>query len=71
MIAIVKFKRLIVNVCIFCIIVSKFSYWKEFSLIILLIVDKNLEVGLHYIVLSLILVINLRVKDDKESLLDF
>lgn len=60
-----------VNAHIFGIVVSKFSYWEEPNPIVLLVIDKNSEVSLYCIVLSLGLVINLRMEDSRKSLLDF
>ena len=43
---------------IFRIIISKFSYKKELGLIILFVINKNLEIGLYYMVLALGLAID-------------
>ena len=57
------------NASIFCIIISKFSYKKESSLIILFVIDKNLEIDLYYTILPWSLAINLKVKSSEEFLL--
>ena len=41
MIATIEFKIYLTGVCIFGIVISKFSYYEEPSIIILLVVDKN------------------------------
>ena len=71
LVAIVKFKRHMVNVYIFGIIINKFSYCKECRQIILLVINKNFKIGLYCIVLVLGLAINLRVKSSKEFSLNF
>lgn len=58
------------NVCIFYIVVGEFSYWKKFSLIILLITDKKPKISLYYTILFFGLAINLRIVDGKKPLLD-
>ena len=55
---------------IFRIIVSKFSYRKELSPIILFVINKSSEIGFHRAVLSLSLAISLRVESSKKLLLD-
>ena len=55
---------------IFGIIVSKLRNRKKPCLIILLKVDKSLELGFHYTILSFSLAIHLQVKDNEESPLD-
>ena len=52
------------------IIISKFGHWQEPSLIVLLEVDKCLEVGFHYMILLFCLTVCLQVKDGGESPLD-
>lgn len=69
-VAIVEFKRDVASTQIFCIVIGKFSLWKELSSIILFIVDKSLKVGFHCTILSLNLAINLKVKNNKKLLLD-
>lgn len=36
----VEFEKGVANACIFCIVISKFSYWQKHSPIILLVVNK-------------------------------
>lgn len=58
------------GVYIFGIIESKFDYQLEFSFIILFEVDKNVQISLYNLVLSLCLAICLQIKGDKELLFD-
>lgn len=55
---------------IFDIVISKFSYQKNSSLIILLIVHKSPKVGFYYTILLFNLAINLTIKGNREPLLD-
>ncbi len=71
MVAIFKLKKNKANACIFCIAVSKFSYWKNLNPIILLVIDKSSEINYYCTLLPLSLAINLRIKSDKELLLNF
>lgn len=50
------------NASIICIIVKKFGAWKKFSLVILFIIGKGLEVGFYDIVLFFYLINNLRIE---------
>ena len=50
---------------VFAIIIYKPRHWQEFSLVILLKVDKNLKIGLYGAVLPLFLAISLRLKYGK------
>ena len=70
MVAVVQLKRCIAGASIFRIIIGKFSYWKGSYLVVLLKVDKDLEVGFHYAISPLCLAINLRVEGGEESLFD-
>ncbi len=56
------------NACILLIIISEFSYWKEFSPIILFIIDENPKISLHQTILPFDLAIILRAKGSKELL---
>lgn len=58
------------DACILSIVVSKLGYWKEPSPLILLVIDKNSEIGLYYTVWPLGLAISLRVKSNRAPLLD-
>lgn len=69
MVTIIKLKKHMANACILCIIVGKFSYWKELSPIIFLVINKNPEVGFYCTVLSLGLAISLRIEGGGEFLL--
>ena len=64
----VEFKGCVAGARIFCIIVGKFSHWKEPSSIILLVIDKNPEIGLYCIVLPLSLAVSLGVEGGGKSL---
>ena len=55
---------------IFDIIVSKFHYEKKPYPIILLQVDRDLEVGSYYAILPFGLIVHLWVKSSRESLFD-
>lgn len=66
----VQLKGCVVGASIFCIIIDQFNYWKEFCPIVLLKVDKDLEIDFHYTVLPFSLAVNLRVKGSKKSLLN-
>lgn len=55
----------------FYMIISKFSYWQDPSLVILLIINKNTKISFYNTVLSFDLAISLRIKSHKESLLNF
>lgn len=48
-----------IDIYIFCIIIKKFNYKKKLSLIILLIVDKSLNISFYNIIQSFNLTINL------------
>lgn len=71
MIIIIKLEKRMANTCFFHIFVSKFSYWEEFNLIILLIIDENPEIGFYYTILFLALAIILKMKSNRKFLLDF
>ena len=64
----VQLKRCIADAGIFRIIIGKFSHWNESCPVILLKVDKGLEVGFHRAVLPLGLVVSLKVEGGKKSL---
>ena len=55
---------------IFGIVASKFRYEKKPCPIILLKVDKGLEISFYYIILPLSLAVRLEVESGGESLLD-
>ena len=57
-------------VCIFGIIVKKLGYWYKLGPIVLLEIDKNLEVRWHYAVLLLSLTVSLRVKYGRKPTFD-
>ena len=64
MIATVQFKRCVAGASVFCIIIGKFSHQKEFCLVVLLKFDKSSEVGFHYAIVSLGLIVFLKMKYD-------
>ena len=70
MISTIEFKRCIISASILGVVVSKFRHKKKLCLIILLKVDKSLEINFYYIVLPLSLAVHLRVEGDKKSLLN-
>ena len=56
------------NIC--SVIVSKLHHNKKPYLIILLKIDKNLEINFYYIILPLNLAVYLQIESDKEFLFD-
>lgn len=68
MIAIVKLKKCMASICIFSIVIDKLSYWKEFSIVILLIVDKSSEINFYYTILLFGLAISYKMKRNKKPL---
>lgn len=63
-------KRNVASISILRIIIGKFCYWKNSRLMILFIVDKRPEIGLHYTILHFCLPVCMGVEDDRESWLD-
>lgn len=61
--AVVWFRRDIANDYVIDIVICKLRYDNKFFLIILLPIDKNIEVYLYYIILSFGLIIKLEKKD--------
>ena len=61
----VQFKGHMTDTCVFGIVVSKLGHCKEPSPVILLEVDKSLEISFYSAVLPLGLTVNLRVKRGK------
>lgn len=68
MIFAVELERCMASIYILCIIICKFHYGQESCLVILLSIDKYLEVGLHRAVLPLGLAFCLRRKSNKKLL---
>lgn len=66
----VEFKKYIAGICIFCIIIIEFYYKQELCSVILLLVDKYLEKSFYDTILLLGLAICLRIKNNRELLLD-
>ena len=69
-ISIIELKKYVTNASIFGIIVNKLCYKKKLYLIILLKVNKNLEIGLYYIILSFNLAVHFWLKGNREVLLN-
>lgn len=61
----IKLKKHMVDTCIFSIVLDKFSYLKESSLIILLIIVKSSKVGFYYTVLPFNIAINIKIKGNE------
>ena len=70
MISAIELKKYVVGTGIHNIIVGQFRYDKKLCPIILLEVDKNLEVNFYHTILPLSLAVYLQVKGNRESLLD-
>ena len=70
MIFAIELKKCVANTSILGIVISKLRYGKKPCPIILLKVDKGLEVSFHRIILSLSLAVHLRVEGDREPPLD-
>ena len=58
-IAIIKFKKYVINICIFSIVKNKLYCIKKLYLIILFTINKSLKINFYYIILSLNLAIYL------------
>lgn len=65
MIAVVELKHCMDRIYIFYIVIYKFYYRQKLYLVILLPIDKNLEISLHNTILPLSLAICSNIKDDK------
>ena len=70
MIFVVELEKHMVNTSIFDIIIGKLRYGKKLGLIILLKVDKGLEVDFDCTILPLGLAIHLWIKGNRKFLLD-
>ena len=70
MISAIELKRCVAGAGILGIVVRKFCHGKKPCPIILLEVDKNLEVGFYCTILPFSLAVRLRVEGGGESLLD-
>ena len=55
---------------VFVIIISKFGHWFEATLIVLLEIDKSLEVSLYDIILSFCLAVSLQIKGGEKLTVD-
>ena len=67
MISAIELKRYLADASILGIVVGKLRHGKKLYPIILLKVDKSLEVGFHCTILPLSLVVRLRMESDEES----
>ena len=70
MISTIEFEKCVADVGILDIVVSELCYEKKPCPIILLEVDKRLEVGFHCIIMPLSLTVRLQLESGKESPLD-
>ena len=70
MISAIELKICVAGGGIFCVVISKLRHGKKPCLIILLKVDKGLEVGFHYTILPFGLTVRLWVESGGESPLD-
>ena len=70
MIFVIKFEKYVADAGILGVIIGKLHHRKKPYPIILLKVDKSLEVGLHYTILSFGLIVCLWVKSSRESPFD-
>ena len=70
MIAEVQLEKHVTGACVLRIVISELSHWQKPILVILLEVDKGLEVRLHGAVLPLGLPVCLRMEGDREPSLD-
>lgn len=70
MIATIELKRRIVSTRILSIVIHEFQYRQESCPIILLSIDKNMQMNFHHAVLSLGWAICLRIKSDEKLLLN-
>lgn len=68
MTAIIELKKYVSITCIICIIIRKFYYGQNFDVVILLLIDKNLEMNLYYIIGFSSLTIYLKNKAVEEYL---
>lgn len=50
----------------FGIVINKFGYKKELSLVILFKIDKSLKIGFHCTIVTIGLTVNLKIKSGKE-----
>ena len=70
MISVIKLEKRMVDTSIFSIIVGKLCYGKKPCPIILLKVDKSLEINFYYTILPFSLIICLWVEGGRKSLLN-
>lgn len=70
MIVVIELKKCVASTRIVCIIICKFCYKQELCLVILLLIDKNPEVGFYGVVLPLTLAISLQIESSRQLLLN-
>ena len=71
MIAAVQLKRYVAGAGVFCIIIGKFSYWKEPCPLITLKVDENSKIAFYCTILPFGLGVSLRLEGYGKSPFDF
>ena len=64
----VKLKKHLSGVSVFCFIIYKFRYKKQFYLVILFIVNESSKINLYYTIFLLNLAISLRIESGRKSL---
>ena len=62
MVVVIELERCVTGAGVFCIVIGKFSHWKEHCLVVLFKVDKGSELGFHSAVLPFGLTACLRVE---------
>lgn len=62
MVAAIKFRRYMTGIGVFCVVVSEFSHREKSSSVILLIIDKGIEVDFYDTVFPFCLTISLGIK---------
>ena len=67
MISVIELEKSMVGASILGVVISKLRYKKKPCLIILLKVDKSLEVNFHHTILPLSLAVCLRLKSNEKS----
>lgn len=70
MIFIIQLKKYIFNISVFGIIICKLSYWQKICLVILLAVDKSLEIDFCFAILIFSLIIRLKLESNTKLILN-
>ena len=68
MISVIELEKYVAGAGIFGIVIGKLRHKKKPCLIILLKIDKGLEIGFHHTILPLCLIVCLRVENSREFL---